>query len=75
MPLVIALVYQLLEIYPYTSLSPVQSLDAARSDSQPVEDPLDLPSTVHDSGAAAFARKQDFGAALLRELWAVHGKK
>jgi two-component system invasion response regulator UvrY len=40
-----------------------------------IEDPLDLPSTVHDSGAVAFVRKQDFGAALLRELWAAHGAK
>jgi two-component system, NarL family, invasion response regulator UvrY len=40
-----------------------------------IEDPLDLPSAAQDSGAVAFVRKQDFGAALLRDLWAVHGAK
>ena len=39
-----------------------------------VEDPLDLPSAAQATGAAAFVRKQDFGAALLRDLWAAHGR-
>ena len=40
-----------------------------------IEDPVDLPSAAQDSGAVAFVRKQDFGAALLRDLWAMHGAK
>jgi len=40
-----------------------------------VEDPLDLPSAARATGAAAFVRKQDFGAALLRDLWAAHGAR
>ena len=39
-----------------------------------IEDPIDLPSTAQASGAVAFVRKQDFGANLLRELWAAHGR-
>jgi DNA-binding NarL/FixJ family response regulator len=38
-----------------------------------IEDPIDLPSAAGASGAAALVRKQDFGAALLRDLWAEHG--
>jgi DNA-binding NarL/FixJ family response regulator len=33
----------------------------------------DLPSTVCACGAAALVRKQDFGPALLRALWATYG--
>jgi two-component system, NarL family, invasion response regulator UvrY len=39
------------------------------------EDPADLPSAAEDSGADALVRKQDFGAALLRDLWATHGTR
>jgi DNA-binding NarL/FixJ family response regulator len=38
-----------------------------------IEDPVDVPSAAHTCGAAALVRKQDFGAALLRELWEKHG--
>jgi DNA-binding NarL/FixJ family response regulator len=38
-----------------------------------LEDRSHVPSTVADSGAAAFVRKQDFGPATLRRLWAEHG--
>jgi two-component system, NarL family, invasion response regulator UvrY len=40
-----------------------------------VEEPVDLPSGALESGAAALVRKQDFGAALLRELWAQYGAR
>jgi two-component system, NarL family, invasion response regulator UvrY len=33
-----------------------------------------VPSTVSDSGAAAFVRKQDFCPAKLRDLWESHGQ-
>jgi two-component system, NarL family, invasion response regulator UvrY len=39
-----------------------------------LEDACDLPSSVSTCGAAALVRKRDFGPALLRELWAVHGR-
>jgi DNA-binding NarL/FixJ family response regulator len=38
-----------------------------------IEDIAGVPSTARTCGAAALVRKQDFGPALLRELWAVHG--
>jgi two-component system, NarL family, invasion response regulator UvrY len=40
-----------------------------------IEDPVDLPSAAEASGAVALVRKQDFGATLLRDLWAAHGAK
>ena len=38
-----------------------------------IEEPVDLPSDAGSCGAAALVRKQDFGATLLRDLWAMHG--
>jgi DNA-binding NarL/FixJ family response regulator len=38
-----------------------------------LEDRSSVPSTIEDSGAVAFVRKQDFGPATLRKLWASHG--
>jgi DNA-binding NarL/FixJ family response regulator len=38
-----------------------------------IEDIAGVPSTAGTCGAAALVRKQDFGPALLRDLWAVHG--
>jgi two-component system, NarL family, invasion response regulator UvrY len=38
-----------------------------------IEDVSQLPSSAADCGAAAVVRKQDFGPALLRSLWAGHG--
>jgi DNA-binding NarL/FixJ family response regulator len=38
-----------------------------------IEDISGIPSTVSTCGAAAVVRKQDFGPALLRDLWTVHG--
>jgi two-component system invasion response regulator UvrY len=38
-----------------------------------IEDPSDLPSAAEDSGAIAVVRKQDFGPAMLRDLWARYG--
>jgi DNA-binding NarL/FixJ family response regulator len=38
-----------------------------------IEDIAGVPSTARTCGAAALVRKQDFGPALLRDLWAVHG--
>ena len=38
-----------------------------------LEDPPSAARTAADSGAVTFARKQDFGPALLRDLWAAHG--
>jgi two-component system, NarL family, invasion response regulator UvrY len=37
-----------------------------------VEPVPELPSSVSDVGAAAYVRKQDLSARLLRELWAAH---
>jgi DNA-binding NarL/FixJ family response regulator len=34
----------------------------------------DLPDGLDDCGAAAFVRKEDLSASLLRELWAAHGR-
>jgi two-component system invasion response regulator UvrY len=39
-----------------------------------IEDPVELPSAAAVSGAAAHVRKQEFGATLLRDLWAVYGR-
>ena len=36
---------------------------------------LDDPPGAAGSGAMPFARKQDFGPALLRDLWAAHGSR
>jgi two-component system, NarL family, invasion response regulator UvrY len=38
-----------------------------------LEDPRDLASAAEDSGAIALVRKQDFGPAMLRDLWAKYG--
>jgi DNA-binding NarL/FixJ family response regulator len=38
-----------------------------------IEDIAGVPSTARTCGAVALIRKQDFGPAVLRELWAVHG--
>lgn len=38
-----------------------------------IEEPVDLPSTARDAGVA-LVRKQDFGAAMLRDLWEAHGR-
>jgi two-component system invasion response regulator UvrY len=38
-----------------------------------VEPPSSVPSTVAESGAVTFVRKQDFKPALLRSLWGAHG--
>jgi len=38
-----------------------------------LEDAAELPSSAVGCGAAALVRKQDFGPALLRDLWAAHG--
>lgn len=40
-----------------------------------IEELSGLPSTAADAGAAALVRKQDFGPALLRELWDMHGSR
>jgi DNA-binding NarL/FixJ family response regulator len=37
-----------------------------------IEDPDEVSHTVRGSGAAALVRKQDFGPALLRRIWAEH---
>jgi DNA-binding NarL/FixJ family response regulator len=37
-----------------------------------IEDPDEISHAVRGSGAAALVRKQDFGPALLREIWAEH---
>jgi two-component system, NarL family, invasion response regulator UvrY len=39
-----------------------------------LENAGDLASSVSACGAAALVRKRDLGPALLRELWAVHGR-
>jgi len=39
-----------------------------------IEDPGDLGPAVQDSGALALVRKQDFGPAMLRDLWAKFGR-
>ena len=38
-----------------------------------IEETSRCPSTAADSGAVALVRKQDFGPAMLRELWTLHG--
>jgi DNA-binding NarL/FixJ family response regulator len=38
-----------------------------------IEDTSRVPSTAGDCGAVALVRKQDFGPAMLRELWTLHG--
>ena len=38
-----------------------------------IDDIAGVPSTVRGCGAAALIRKQDFGASVLRKLWAEHG--
>jgi DNA-binding NarL/FixJ family response regulator len=38
-----------------------------------VEAPRDLPAGVSTCGAATLVRKQDFGPALLRQVWSDHG--
>jgi DNA-binding NarL/FixJ family response regulator len=40
-----------------------------------IEEISGLPSTATESGAAALVRKQDFGPAMLRELWDSHGSR
>ena len=39
------------------------------------DDPRELPEGVEACGAAALARKQDFGPLALRRLWARHGRR
>jgi DNA-binding NarL/FixJ family response regulator len=39
-----------------------------------IEELSRVPSTVSDSGAVAFVRKQDFCPATLRDLWENHGR-
>lgn len=39
-----------------------------------VEEPPNLPADTSTCGAAALVRKQDFGPALLRRLWRMHGR-
>ena len=39
-----------------------------------IEEPAMVPSSAADCGAAALARKQDFGPAMLRDLWERHGR-
>jgi DNA-binding NarL/FixJ family response regulator len=38
-----------------------------------IEEPDEFSHAAYASGAAALVRKQDFGPALLRSLWAAHG--
>ena len=38
------------------------------------EDPAHLPASAGACGADAVARKQEFGPAMLRGMWAVHGR-
>ena len=38
-----------------------------------LEDSPSIASPAGDSGAVAFARKQDFGPAMLQRLWGAHG--
>jgi len=38
-----------------------------------IEEPPNLPRGTGSCGAAAVIRKQDFGPALIRQLWSVHG--
>jgi two-component system, NarL family, invasion response regulator UvrY len=40
-----------------------------------IEDPGDLPPAAEASGAMALVRKQEFGPAMLRDLWARYGPK
>lgn len=37
-----------------------------------IDDPDNIPSSAKTSGAAALVRKQDFGPALLRDVWEAH---
>jgi two-component system, NarL family, invasion response regulator UvrY len=39
-----------------------------------LEEADDLPSSARGCGAAALVRKQDFGPALLRRMWAAYGR-
>jgi DNA-binding NarL/FixJ family response regulator len=39
-----------------------------------LEEADDLPASAPVCGAAALVRKQDFGPALLRKLWAAYGR-
>jgi DNA-binding NarL/FixJ family response regulator len=39
-----------------------------------IEEPAMVPSSAAECGAAALARKQDFGPAMLRDLWERHGR-
>jgi two-component system invasion response regulator UvrY len=38
-----------------------------------IEDSEEFSDDAHTSGAAALARKQDFGPAMLRSIWEAHG--
>jgi two-component system invasion response regulator UvrY len=62
-----------------TGIETASRIRAARPDTVVVlisiEDALDLPDAAHDCGAAAVVRKQDFGSAMLRELWSEHGRQ
>jgi DNA-binding NarL/FixJ family response regulator len=40
-----------------------------------VEEPPNLPAGLFSCGAAAWVRKQDFGPALLRQIWSAHGPR
>jgi DNA-binding NarL/FixJ family response regulator len=40
-----------------------------------IEEPDEFSHAVRGSGAAALVRKQDFGPALLRSLWTMHGDR
>jgi two-component system, NarL family, invasion response regulator UvrY len=40
-----------------------------------IEDPHEVPSSPGECGAVALVRKQDFGPAMLRELWAEHRRE
>jgi DNA-binding NarL/FixJ family response regulator len=39
------------------------------------QDPTDLPASAGACGADEVARKQDFGPAMLRRMWALHGRR
>jgi two-component system, NarL family, invasion response regulator UvrY len=38
-----------------------------------IEDPDHVPAAARSSGAVALVRKKDFGPAMLRDIWHVHG--
>jgi CheY-like chemotaxis protein len=40
-----------------------------------IADPDEVSHAARGSGAAALVRKQDFGPALLRSLWTMHGDR